>query len=413
MGDQPLAAALRAPRSGLRPVVPCTGLSCPHQTPEIPTPMKTTPTLLGLAFASLAAATQAQTLTAQGPGYASVQLFAAPAGRTISGLAADASGDIFYLEQNLNAPAAGMETAADWTRVFRRSAADNYLTAFPIADLGAVVYGSFIRLRGSQVFFGDSSTTSGSLYLANLDGTGFDTLGTLPKNYDIAFSGNDLFVSANVSTPVVTGMTTTMRPDNYIYRFTLQPDAGAGLKLSAPDKILLSVNDFSGPVEIDAAGGLLYGEARNTAGRGVYRYTTAELAAVSSVPALGGSDDFITLAEGVNRVLVTGNNTAFSIGDSSTLWQGRYQGQLSLIDLAAGTSQTVAATRGDDLVEFTYFESLGAVSAAGGKVYAAVTDYGNSQASAVFAVAPVPEPSASASVILGGLLLASRRRRQA
>src|SRR3954470_572990 len=53
---------------------------------------------LGAALAALCASLDAQSLTVTAPGYSGVKLFDSTPGHTITGLAADTNGDVYYLE---------------------------------------------------------------------------------------------------------------------------------------------------------------------------------------------------------------------------------------------------------------------------------------------------------------------------
>ena len=54
--------------------------------------------LIGAAIVALHASLDAQTLNITAPGFSGTKLFDSTAGFTITGLAADASGDVYYLK---------------------------------------------------------------------------------------------------------------------------------------------------------------------------------------------------------------------------------------------------------------------------------------------------------------------------
>ena len=215
------------------------------------------------AFTAASTALFAQTLSITAPGYSGGKLFDATPGFTITGLAAAPGGDVFYIETDsaFTAP----------SKLYRRSAGDGYAAATPLFDFGSAVFGSFVRWDGGRVFFGESST--GAVRLMNSD-LSIDALGSVSGNYDAAFSGGSLFLSHNAG-----GFT----PQNKVSRFDLLPDGGGGLMLGAADTIVDTPNDYSGPIEFDAAGNLpgnlFYGGSGFFARPDLHRFTVAEVAA--------------------------------------------------------------------------------------------------------------------------------------
>ena len=314
------------------------------------------------AFLAASTALIAQTLTVSAPGYAGVKLFDSTAGFTITGMGADASGTVYYLETD--------SAFSTGTRLYKRSPADAYASATLLFDYGAARYGSFVVAHGGTIYFGENSTHT--IRSINPNGTGAALIGTVTGNYDLAFSGNSAFVSANADL-------TFFNPQNKVVSL----DLGTG----ATATILDATPDYSGPLEFDSAGGLLYGVANGLIG-GIYRYTAADMAGAP-----------LTLNPPTNRLFANGGNQYLAFSGNSTLWQGDFA-TLRTIDTATLAVQTIATTS----------ETLGLLDYENAALYASVTDFGTSR-SAVFAV--TPEPSSMLLFVSGLLVLARRRREQA
>lgn len=312
------------------------------------------------AFLAASTALFAQTLSITGPGYSGVKLFDSTAGFTITGIGADSSGTVYYLETD------GAFAAS--TKLYKRSAADAYASATPLFDYGSVVYGSFVVAHGGKIYFGENSANS----IRSIDsgGTGAALIGTVVGNYDMAFSGGQAFVSANPDTFPFSN------PRNKV----LSLDLGTG----ATATILDATPDYSGPLDFDSTGALIYGVANGAIG-GIYRYSVSDLAGAP-----------LTLTPPDRRVIANGLNQYLAYGGGATLWHDNFS-TLTAYDLGTFTAQTIATTD----------ETLGYLDSQGGILFASVTDFGASR-SAVFAVAP--EPSSVLLLMCGSAMLLRRRR---
>jgi hypothetical protein len=320
-------------------------------------------TIIAALLCAASSALFAQTLNVTAPGYSGMKLFDSTTGFTITGMGADLSGDIFYLETD------GSFSAS--TTLYKRTASSGYATATPLFSYGAFVFGSFVAVEGGKVYFGESSTNS--IRSINLDGSSPALLATVVGNFDMAFSAAGAFVSANPDT-------TFTNPQNQVVKL----DLGNG----ATDLILNATPDFSGPIEFDAAGALLYGAAKSSIG-GIYSYSVAEVTS-----AIGGSA--ITLTPPANRVVNNGANQFLAFAGGTSVWQDDFT-TLRLFDLATGTGATVASTP----------QFIGHLDAKDGALFANVTNFGTNT-SAVFKV--VPEPSTVLLLAFGSLVSLRRRR---
>ena len=315
-------------------------------------------------FCAASTALFAQTLNVTAPGYSGTKLFDSTAGFTITGMASDASGDIYYIETD------GVGSAG--TVLYKRTAVSGYAGAAPLFSYGSFVYGAFVSVEGGKVYFGESST--GSIRSVNLDGSSPVLIGTVAGNFDMAFSASGAFVSANPDT-------TFVNPQNRVVRL----DLGTGVT----DLILDATPDYSGPIEFDDSGAMIYGVANGAIG-GIYRYAAAQVAG-----AIGASS--FTLSPPTNRIAPAGGNQYLAHAGGDTLWQVDFD-TLRLFDTASGTAATIAATP----------HTMGHLDAEGGVLFANVTNFGATKRSAVFAV--VPEPSSALLLVLGSLAFIRRRK---
>lgn len=329
--------------------------------------------IIAAAIAALRASLEAQTLTVTAPGYSGVKLFDSTPGFTITGLAADTNGDIYYLETD--------STFSTNTQLYKRTAASGYAAAVPLFDLGSPVFGSFVTLGGGKVFFGENSTNN--LYAINPDGSGSNTLGTVLNNYDAVFASGSLFVSHNVEPNFLNP------PKNRVSKYDLV-SGGGGLTLGVEDTTIDTVSDYSGPVEMDATGTLFYGASGANGIGDLYRFTAAEVADAFGPTSLS--------LDAAHRLIANGVNAYLGAEGDADLWQSNF-GTLSLIDTVAATSTSIA----------TSSNFIGQLDAIDGEVFASVTNFATNS-SAVYAV--VPEP-ASGALLAGTLAMMSLRRRRA
>jgi len=327
--------------------------------------------LAGTAFAVGTGIVHAQSLTITAPGYSATKLFDSTPGFTITGLAAAPTGEVYYIETDsaFTAP----------SKLYRRSSGDGYTNVTTLFDFGAFAFGSFVAWNAGAIIFGENST--GAIRAVNPD-LSIDPLGSVPGNYDLAFLGGSLLLSHNPG-----GFT----PQNRVSRFSLESDGIGGQQLSAADLILNTPNDYSGPLEFDAAGNLFYGGSGSFAQPDLYRYTAAEVAAAT------GAGPDLTLDD-PHRYLANGTNAYLALDGSGALWHSSFA-TLDLINTTIPGSTPIGTTT----------DSIGHLDFAGLTLFANVTA-ATFDHSAVYAV--VPEPTCAALLVLGlGALAGPRRRR--
>jgi hypothetical protein len=306
-------------------------------------------------------------------GVTSTELFSTDPGFTISGLGADSSGNVFYIES-------GNFGGSFDTRLFEATAASNYTTSNLLYSYGGPTSGSFVRVIGSTVYFGENS---GGTILSVSAGGGTPTVtGTVQGNYDLAFQGSNAFLSAN---PTFS--------DNQVFKLDLSTGATAA--------VLDTGGDFSGGIAFDAAGNLYYGAtAFGSLPGGIYKFTAAQIAdALTNHITLSISDGVLVFDDG--------NNQYLGYGGGNTLYQANSPfgsaATLTSFDLLNLTSRTLGATGDTDF--------FGATDANASGFYVAVTADFSSGPSAVFLV--IPEPGSTALLGLGALgLLAVRKIRR-
>lgn len=326
--------------------------------------------LASAAFTAASSALFAQSLSITDPGYAGFKLFDATPGFTITGMGGAPGGEIFYIETDsaFSAP----------SKLYSRSPGDAYTVATPRFDFGTFVFGSFVVWESGQVFFGESTTGAIRALKADLS---IDPLGNVAANYDVAFAGGALFISHNPGGSAA---------QNKVSRFDLVPDGGGGLMLGAADLTIDTPDDYSGPLEFDAAGNLFYGGSGSFAHPDLHRFGAAEVAAAAGAgPTQALDAAHLHLANGVNAYLASDGTDG--------LWQTNF-GTLNLIGATTPTTAVIATTTG----------SIGHLDRVGSELFVAVTNSGFNRSS-VYAV--VPEPAAGLLLLLGLSAFARRRFR--
>lgn len=355
--------------------------------------------ILALCWSALLVCARAQSFTTAA-GYTAGSpspLFSTAGGFTISGLGVNsATGDVFYLES-------GNYGGTNDTRLFVNTMASGFATRTELFSYsaatggqGAGIYGSFVRVSGSKVFFGENST--GTIRSVNLDGSAPSLLATVVGNYDLTFSGAAAFLSANQNAY-------PSAPANKVFKLNLST--------GQLDTILDTGGDYSGAIAFDAAGDLLYGATTfgSISSGGIYKFTAAQVASVTDANPLA-SDTALTIGNGT-RIYNNGSNGYLARVDDAHLFalqspfgSAATATRLDLANLA--TTQLAGQTASGSF--------FGAADATSSAFYVAVTGDSVSGPTSVYRIAPVPEPSACAlagiaALVLGGRCLSSRKKR--
>lgn len=319
---------------------------------------------------------RSQTLNVTASGWTGTSLFQTSTGFSLGGLDVDSSGNIYYLEVGPN--------SATSTRLYMRTAAD-YSTAIPLFDFGGTRrFGSFVRLHGGDIYFGESSV--GTIWRGTLNGTSpitptaYDPDSTPATadytfNYDFTFDGNDAYLVRDAS-----------NAEPHIYKF----DIGTGVVSAKVD----ASGEYAGPVASNGAGKLYYGGSGLNAdfspgAANIYGFDTASLTG-SEVPLTSGT-----------LLFDNGSNSYLTVGAGNQLFEDNFS-SLRLYDVGASSVTVLGSATGGSF--------LGNLTFAGSTLYVTTSVGSNASAkSAVYSV--TPEPASGLLAGLGAACLAIRRRR--
>ena len=223
------------------------------------------PALALAAILAAAAPLHSQTFNAAS-GFSSTRLFSAAPGVTISGLDADAAGNVYTIEGAFRAD----------TILYRRSAADGYATATALYNLGRSVFGTFVRVRGDTLYFGESTNSLVfSKSVSDTDTSSARIVGTVGGNFDLTFSGATAFISYD---PVFNSETKVAILDLDTGGLDVIVDTGNN-----------GMGDASGPIAFDARGALYYGATTfgtNPGTGGIFQFDAASVAGAAGPAAL-------------------------------------------------------------------------------------------------------------------------------
>ena len=103
----------------------------------------------------------------------------------ISAIGSDLAGNLYYLNSGISGAA---------TQLIKRTAAKNYSDPTALFSYSGPVYGDFVKVNGSTVYFGESTTNT--IRSVSVIGTRPHLIATIPRNYDFAFNGNEALVDA-------------------------------------------------------------------------------------------------------------------------------------------------------------------------------------------------------------------------
>jgi hypothetical protein len=325
------------------------------------------------------ASVRGQSFSVTVPNYVGTKLFDSAAGTLITGMAADAVGNVYYIQTDV----AGFGD----TFLYKRSAMDSYANPTPLCNLGFRVGGAFVVCSGSTVYFGDN--TEGNIYSINNDGSGFDPLGTIASaKSDAKFVNGHLFITYDG------GNSNTL-----LSRFDLIADGAGGKVLANENVIVNAARDPSGVFEY-AGAELYYGASGYDISKGIYKFSQAEVDGAITAGEL-------TLQANHKFGTTTTNSVgALAFGGGVDLWKddpfstdlrlfSRFNGGVSVIG-SAGLNSTLGQL------------DFGGESLGPGALFMNVSDNVNYR-SAIYRLA-VPEPSSALMLLAGSLVLARRRR---
>ncbi len=241
-------------------------------------------------------------------------------------------------------------------------------SATVLYDYGSSVFGSFVKLRGDKLYFGESST--GSIKsIPTAGGTATD-LFTLANNFDCAFnSQTQMFLSAN---PSWTG--------NYLYVWW------QGM---TDPQIIADVGDNSGPIAVDSNDNLYYG--RSTAyppgPEDIVYYTAAQVANAINTGVPLTSSDWTVYAAGVNAPGGLAFDSQATIQDLFSTSSGL--GTLSRI--SSGLTDRMGAGSYPSCPRFFGEGRFSPFLETGGVLAVNCTDYNDSYDSTVYVVKACPQ----------------------
>lgn len=294
-----------------------------------------------------------------------------PSNHFVGGLDADASGDLFYID--VDGSFSGPNTG---THLIERTVDG---VSHDLFDLSAnqAVYGSFVRLHGSEVFWGETSTNT--LYRATLKASAHtlqnvSAFGQIGNNYDLAFdsTGTAMLVASPGSFS-----------NTHAYKLNLATTGTITISNGATSK-LDTGGQSSGPIAFDASGRLYYGSSNG----GIYRYSAAETA---------NSTEFTLDAQ--HLLLSNATNAYLAFGATGTLYQDAGN-TLTGYNLSNGTSSFTIGSADSGFY-------LGNIATGNGSIYVTASNFAD--ADYIYAV-PEPAPVTMLALAAVGVLSARRRR---
>jgi hypothetical protein len=320
---------------------------------------------------ALTQALRAQILTAA-PGFTETPLFTDAPGSDISAIGSDSSGNIYYLDT--------VKVNSNYvTELIKRTASSNYASSSVLYNFGTSVYGDFVKVNGSTVYFADSTTNN--LQSISVNGGATKLIANVPNNYDMAFNGITAFIDAANS--------------NYLDNTVSMLNLSTGTLTP-----VLQANGASGPIAFDANGTLYYGATSYGDSGGIYAFTSAQVAnALSGTP--------ISFSSATPLFTNTSNQYLASLNANSLYQVDSYDTNL-LTSYDPATLTFLTAGQIDSADEGDTYDGLALVG--GGVAVAVSSQYGEVGAtdSEVFLV--TPEPGSAALLAFGGAWLIGRRR---
>jgi hypothetical protein len=336
--------------------------------------------LVAVLFAASAFASPAYTPPA---GFQATDYLSSSAGTLIDAFDVDSSGDVYYLESAYS----GYFPTSTALKKYVHGGATTTLY-----DFSSGVWGSFVRLIGGDVWFGNSS--DGKIRSMPVGGGSATDIITLAGNYDLKFYDDGgqarVFASAN---PGGFG-----DPDCGIY-YLFEDIVGWQADLIA------DVGGYSGPIVFDSAHNLYYGFPNYNAGEVVY-FTASDVANAMAeedyANAELGSSDWTSYAAGLKAC------SYLLVDDGGSLYSSSWQGTIERITGPGAFEEFGSSPNFSGLGHTAY------LSGEGGGGFVLATDYADYSSTVFFITSAVPEPS-TIILALGGVAacgLAFRRFRK-
>ncbi len=286
-------------------------------------------------------------------------VFTNTAGFLMEGVDFDAAGNLYYLERD---GAAGTVP----TRLIKRTASSGFADRSEIFEYVGSPFGAFVTVQNGRVYFGESS--SGSIRSVMLNGSDPTLHAAVPNIYDLVFSpAGDAFISANSES------------------FSGKNQLGALNLLTGDVRIIVSTNDFSGPIEFDADGNLYYGGSGFGESE-VFQFTPSQIAAAAT-----GSPIILS---SVTPFASTPGNSHFEFVSAKGIFR-HASGGLTLLDPVIGLQTPVPGAPGPGLGFF------GPIAHDGTSLFGVSTDFANN----ISTFSQIPEPSAAFLSLLGFLIM--------
>jgi hypothetical protein len=335
--------------------------------------MKIILTILAAA-AALSSELCAQSLTVNS-GFTVAPLFTDAPGADIFAIGSDSSGNIYYLDS-------GTASTGFTTQLIKRTAASQYQSSSVLYTYSGSVFGDFVKVNGSTVYFGES--TNGTIQAIGVNGGTASLIAKVPFNYDMAFNGTTAFVDAV--------------PDS---SFTNNTVSMLNLSTGALTPVL-KTSGASGPIAFSSTGSLLYGASTFKDPGGIYSFSASQIAAALTGTPLTLSAATPIFANGPNQYLASLNSTSLFGADSSS----NTTNLLSLYNPTSLTSQTVGQI--DTAGEGDLFDGLAVVGNGVAVGVSSQDGFFGQTNSEVFLV--TPEPGSAMLLALGGAWMLGRRR---
>jgi hypothetical protein len=336
--------------------------------------MKRILTILAVSLA-LAQASRGQILTVNS-GFTVQPLFTETPGYDISAMGADSSGNLYYLDT--------VKIGSNFvTELLKRTAASGYSTPSILYTYSGSVYGDFVKVSGSTVYFGES--TNNTIRSISVNGDTATLIATLPYNYDMAFDGSMAFVDASDA--------------NYLNNTVSMLNLTTGALTP-----VLKTNGASGPIAFNSSGSLFYGASTYGDPGGIYAFSATQVAnALTGTPLTLSSATPLLNAGEPNQYLAFKNDTS--------LYQANSSGTTNLLQLFNPANPSAAPVDVGQIDTADEGDVFDGVVPIGNSVLVGVSSqYGTQGAtnSEVFLV--TPEPGSAALLAIGGVWMLGRRR---